>query len=302
LTLAQATPLVSQLAAQIMDMVRTDNLPAGSRLVERKLAEQLRVSRSPVRQALRLLEIEGCVGSVEAGGYVVVEVRRDAEPLAAPTAPEDEVYHRIAEDRLSGSLPDKVTEKSFMRRYDLTQAQLSKILRRIANEGWIERLPGHGWEFLPMLTSMEAYQDSYRFRLLIEPAAILEPRFVLNRSELERCRLQQQELVDGLIWDVSKSDLFDMNARLHEAVIECSQNRFFIDGLKRIDKLRRLIEYKQSLDRKYAIVRCQEHVQLIDLLLSDKRQEASDFMRRHLASVSIEKTILKKDITANQAA
>ncbi len=45
---------------------------------------------------------------------------------------------------------------------------------RIANEGWIERLPGHGWSFLPMLKSMQSYQDSYRFRLAIEPAAIPE--------------------------------------------------------------------------------------------------------------------------------
>ena len=50
-----------------------------------------------------------------------------------------------------------------MRRYGLSRTQLTGMLHRIAGEGWIERLPGHGWEFLPMLTSLQSYQDSYRF-------------------------------------------------------------------------------------------------------------------------------------------
>ena len=66
---------------------------------------------------------------------------------------------------------------------------------------------------------------------------------------------------------------------------------FFIDGLKRVDRLRRLMEYKQSLDRRYAIVRCREHIELIDLLLDERRDDASEFMKRHLSSVSVEKVM-----------
>ncbi|ASY56340.1 hypothetical protein [Sinorhizobium sp. CCBAU 05631] len=41
-------------------------------------------------------------------------------------------------------MPERVTESEFLRRYDLTKGRLSKILLRMANGGWIERLPGHG--------------------------------------------------------------------------------------------------------------------------------------------------------------
>ena len=75
-----------------------------------------------------------------------------------------------------------------------------------------------------MLTSIETYKDSYRFRLIVEPAAILEPGFVLDRAALEACRRQQQLLVDGKIWSVSSPVLFDLNSRLHEVIIECSRN------------------------------------------------------------------------------
>lgn len=286
-------PLISQLASQIVELVRSQDEPHGMRLVERKLAEQLRVSRSPVRGALKILEDHGFVKVAEGGGFYV-DWNGGELPAALidRTAPDEDsdVYFKIAADRLAGELPDRVTENELLRRYGLTRGQLSKVLRRITGEGWIDRLPGHGWEFLPMLTGMQSYRDSYRFRLTIEPAAILEPTFVLNEAGLRQCRDQQKRLIDGDIWTVSNADLFDLNSGLHEAIIECSNNLFFVESLRRIDRVRRLIEYKQSLDRKYAVIRCREHVHLVDLLLADKRQEASDYMRLHLSTVSAMKT------------
>lgn len=145
-----------------------------------------------------------------------------------------------------------------------------------------------------MLTSMQSYEDSYRFRLTIEPAAILEPGFVLNAANLNECRKQQEKLIEGEIWSISNSKLFDLNSHLHECIIECSHNLFFIDSLKRIDRLRRLFEYRQTLDREKALIRCKEHIELIDLLLEGKLKQASAFLRRHLLSVSAEKTIEKR--------
>ena len=288
----QPTPLISELAKQIADHLRAENPRAGTRLVERKLAEQFRVSRSPIRSALRLLHTQGVLGLAGSGGFITIDNPEGPWPENGATITNDEaIYLRIARDRLDDLLPERITENELQRRYDLTRAELTRLLRRILSEGWIERLPGHGWAFLPMLTSIETYKDSYRFRLTIEPAAILEPGFVLNRVALEACRQQQQQLVDGEIWSVSSPSLFDTNSKLHEAIIECSRNSFFIDGLKRVDRLRRLMEYKQSLDRRYAIVRCREHLELIDLLLGERRNDASEFMRRHLASVSIEKVM-----------
>ncbi len=290
----QPTPLINELAKQIAEHLRAENPSAGTRLVERKLAAQFRVSRSPIRSALRLLHAQGVLGVAGSGGFITVDVRKARWPDHAGAVPRDEdLYLRMAQDRLEGLLPERVTENELQRRYELTRGELARLLRRILSEGWIERLPGHGWTFLPMLTSIEAYKDSYRFRLVIEPAAILEPGFVLDRASLEACRDQQQRLVDGEIWSVSSPALFDMNSKLHETIIDCSRNSFFIDSLKRVDRLRRLMEYRQSLDRRYAAVRCREHIALIDLLLEQRRQDASEFMRRHLSSVSVEKIVLR---------
>jgi DNA-binding GntR family transcriptional regulator len=287
------TPLIRRVAADILARIREQQLPPGTRLVERDLAEHLRVSRSPVRGALRLLQDDGVVAPGDSGGYVVrqpPEALADSGVRPGPASDDEQLYLRVAGDRLDGALPERVTEAALVRRYDLTPAQLTRVLRRISGEGWIERLPGYGWTFLPMLSSLTAYQDSYRFRLVIEPAAILEPTFQVDRPAIERVRQQQQDLVDGGIWTIGNADLFDLNRSFHEAVIACTHNAFFTDALHRVDDLRRLIEYRRSLERERAVVRCREHVALADLLLAGNTAAAAACMHDHLATVGEEKT------------
>ncbi|MFI2228675.1 GntR family transcriptional regulator [Nocardia testacea] len=286
-----ATALVNQIAAQIVEYIRTKGHEPGTRLVERRLAEDLRVSRSPIRGALQLLQRDGVVGPAERGGFLVLKSGAElSSPPALHTEQGEEIYLRVAEDRLDGELPDRITENELARRYDLTRSELTELLRRMTKEGWIDRLPGYGWEFLPMLTSLQMYEDSYRFRLVIEPAAILETTFELDRAALEASRDAQQRLVDGDIWSVSNAELFDLNSHHHEVIIGCSRNAYFTDALQRIDRTRRLIEYRKSLQRDKAVIRCREHVQIANLLLDGDNARASSLMYRHLATVGAEKS------------
>jgi len=52
-----------------------------------------------------------------------------------------------------------------------------------------------------------------------------------------------------------------------------------------------LFEYRQTLDREKAVVRSREHVQLGKMLLEGRREDASLFMKLHLSSVSLLKTV-----------
>jgi DNA-binding GntR family transcriptional regulator len=98
--------------------------PAGSRLNEVELAQQLEVSRTPVRDALRRLEVEGLAVRGAGGGLVVTEsgpddlgdvglLRIEFDGLAARLAAErgtDEQWdaHRRRVARLQEA-PDEVT-------------------------------------------------------------------------------------------------------------------------------------------------------------------------------------------------
>ncbi|WP_144630822.1 GntR family transcriptional regulator [Bordetella genomosp. 13] len=282
--------LQSQLAADILQRINTQAMPVGTRLSERGLAEVLRVSRSPVRTALRQLADQALIDPHPEGGFVVGAgaLRAQPEQVAAPSL-DEAIYLRIAQERLDGELPDRVSENELMRRYDVTRSQLADILRRISNEGWMERLPGHGWAFTEAMTSSVAYAQSYRYRILVEPASILEPDFKVDVAGLKQCRQEQAALIKGGIDTVSPAQIFDANTRLHETIAACSGNTFILDSLRRINRIRRLMEYRKAVDRKQSLRRCREHLALIDLLLANKLEAASRMMRTHLHDAAREK-------------
>jgi DNA-binding GntR family transcriptional regulator len=84
-------------AAEIRRLILDGTLRQGERLIEDRLAEQLGVSRNPVREALRMLEGEGFVDTAARRGCFVAtlsaeqatdlfEVRLAMEPLGARLA------------------------------------------------------------------------------------------------------------------------------------------------------------------------------------------------------------------------
>jgi len=84
----------NQVLSQLRDSILTSKIPPGERLYEEKLAAGIGSSRTPIREALHVLEREGLVESIPRVGYVVkamnpeefdeiVEIRKAIECLAA---------------------------------------------------------------------------------------------------------------------------------------------------------------------------------------------------------------------------
>src|SRR4051794_6459816 len=116
------SPLTPQIAARILDYARDQPLRTNDHLPAQKLADLFRVSRSPINDALKLLEAKGIVRRAANRGFFLAQ---DPAALAADISGEgspeagEEVYFQIADDRLSGLLPDRISENEVMRRYDL---------------------------------------------------------------------------------------------------------------------------------------------------------------------------------------
>lgn len=98
-TLENYKPLRDLVFDYMKEAIITGKLKPGERLMEVQLAEKLGVSRTPVREAIRKLELEGLVVMVpRKGAYVadlnakdllnVLEVRSSLEGLAASLAAE----------------------------------------------------------------------------------------------------------------------------------------------------------------------------------------------------------------------
>jgi DNA-binding GntR family transcriptional regulator len=119
-------PLREVVAEEIRSMIMRGDLAAGERLHEEKLAEQLGVSRNPIREAIRLLEATGLVEVIHRRGtYVctpdpddtrhVLEVRSVLESYAAasvaaaqPDGVVDELRSIVAEGMKASSAGNTV--------------------------------------------------------------------------------------------------------------------------------------------------------------------------------------------------
>ncbi len=275
--------LAARVAAEIKHYARSSDLPEGAHLTEQKLADLLHVSRSPVREALLLLESEGIVVRRPNRGSFLARAGRDLpETRPAVRIDDDADYVRIAEDRLNGTLPERASEAALGRRYGLPRARLLTLLGRMRQEGWAERLPGHGWHFPPMVATASAYEDGYRYRAAIEPAALLSPGFVADPAVLRRLRREQEGLLARGFRRIARTELFHINAGFHEALAELSGNSFFIDGLRRVNRLRRLFEFRKALRAEELTRQCREHLQILDLIEAGDRAGAAALMDRHL--------------------
>src|SRR5437763_6343326 len=92
----RAPPLAEQIYLQLKQLLRTGAFAPAQRLVDATIAQQLNVSRTPVREALSRLTADGLL-ETKAGGFQVVtptsqdmteifELRRLLEPPAAHQA------------------------------------------------------------------------------------------------------------------------------------------------------------------------------------------------------------------------
>ncbi len=272
------------IATQIVELIQREQLPVGTHLRAQKLADQLRVSRTPVNDALELLQEKGIVTREKNRGFFL------AQPVSALVAelglsgPDvvGTAYFQIADDLLQGTLPTEVPEQTLRTRYALTATQLNAVLTRIAQEGWGERKPGYGWQFSAMLTTPDSLLQSYRMRLALEPAALLEPGYRLDPRTIAQLRAAEVHLLEGGIETDTADQLHDRGVRFHEALVEASGNPFFIDAIRRVNRVRRLLSYRSMRERSRYAGHARQHLHLLDLLERGRNEEASQAMRDHL--------------------
>ena len=288
--------LSPQIGVEIIDFVRANDMRKGEHLPLQMLADSFRVSRAPIMSALRILEERGIVRAEPNRGYFLNvdgdQIEATHKTQVEGSSGDDAIYFKIAEDRLSGRLPERLSENELMRLYELPRTKLLKILHRISDEGWIERLPGNGWAFRQALTSRKSYEEGYVSRAVIEQQAMLLTSFEPNPEGFIKARETQTALGNGGYEHWSRAEIFKANNDFHEMLVACSGNEFFLDSIKRVNRLRRLVEYHVTIDRSRLPKQAAEHLHILDLLESDRRTEAAAFLYTHIMGAGRIKTPL----------
>lgn len=274
---------------EIVGYIRRERLPIGSRLPEWTLANMTGTSRSPVRVALERLVEAKVVRYDKNRGY---SVDADAHSLPrdvveAMNSADDPLYLQLADARFRGDLPESVTEADLTRLLDASRNEVRRVLVRAQAEGWVEKGAGYGWTFLPMIDSLEAYDDMYALRLAIEPAGILNPKFKPDLDQLRELRAEQEAILNGV--HQTATERFESNVRFHQAIAAWSGNRFAVQTLRRLDQMRRLVEYRQARQDLPRLALAREHLEILSLIEAGDTLGAASQMKQHLSGARLKK-------------
>lgn len=275
----------ADLARRIVGLIRQKECPAGYQLKEQWLAGELGVSRSPVRAALRLLDRFGIVRTMPNQGSFLARPASELEDgnWSLPPTEEERLHAAITRDRFQNRLDRQINVTELVREYDASRSLVERVLARLADEGLVEREAGRGWRFLPAVDSPEVYAESYRFRLAVEPMAILDPGFRPDPRRLGELKRLHEELVEELSHSLPSRRVVEIDAEFHEAIGEWSHNRFIQQAIQQQTRLRRLMEYQfSSVDQNRMTQSCLEHLSILEALEAGNRQQAADLLRRHI--------------------
>jgi DNA-binding GntR family transcriptional regulator len=170
---------------------------------------------------------------------------------------------------------------------------------RAAREGWAEQKEGYGWRFLPVAKTPEAFDQIYRFRQSIEPTAMLEPSFTIDLKVLSEQRRLQEHMLEADLGGMLDETLLANGSIFHEEIIKLSGNPFFLMALQRVNRMRRLMEYRAQIDRARLVEQCTEHLEILDLLERGDVADASDKMRQHLSGALKRKSPLARSLASD---
>ena len=280
------TRLQADLVPRLIELIRGGGWQPGTHLTEQGLARTLRVSRTPVRAALRHLASHGVATIRASGGFVLADT--SPVPVAAALsslAPDEgsrqeQLSIAIVHDRLAGALPDVISEAELMRRYGIARRPLQAVLRQLEAVALVERRLGHGWAFLEAITDGAARDESYRWRMIIEPAALLEPGYALAPDWIASMRQRHGAVLRA---PVSSLAFFEMNAEFHAGLAAGAGNRFLHAAVEQQNQLRRARNYDWVYGTTRVRTNCVEHLELLDRIEASEQDVAATLLRRHLS-------------------
>jgi DNA-binding GntR family transcriptional regulator len=103
-TLSRRIPFARQVADTLRNMIIRGEMPPGGRIVERTLCEQIKVSRTPLREALKLLEAEGLVElSQNRGARIMSFTQTEARNLFEVIAGLESLAAELAVTRIAAT-------------------------------------------------------------------------------------------------------------------------------------------------------------------------------------------------------
>lgn len=284
--LPRQAPLYAFITGMLRKAIDSGKIEKGAVLLEGHVADILKSTRTPVRQALHALEEEGLVSRFEGRGFVAGaagtpprRIALDAAMLGFEPTGEavrktmgwESIYDIVERDVVHLSVFDRfrINEVELARHFGVGRMVARDVLLRLESLGLMEKDERLRWTVTPL--DANRINQLYELRWLLEPAAL---RSAMQNSSSS----DAQELIANLktamrIYpDISRTELDKLEHDLHVKYLSLCTNK----------------ELLQSLQRTRCILTLSKHV----LGVSAPMPKRDPFMAEHL---SIFKSIAEGD-------
>ena len=195
-------PIVEELAVQLREEIKDGTLRPNERILEEELAKRFSISRSPIREALRILESEGNVTILPRRGVYVSEIDQDdimdmfevmpvLEALAAKLACRNMTEKDCDYlEQIANKMADAVDEDNFRLYFESNNEFHKTIYMAIKNKYLLKIIQtlheqSQRYEFLPLVLSRQLKRSVKKHFVLLE--AFREK----NEKKVERIRYRQ---------------------------------------------------------------------------------------------------------------
>ena len=243
----QRAPIHARVKQVLRDAISSGSIPQGAVLLEGHVAEILKVTRTPVRQALQALDGEGLVRRFEGRGMVVgpagvmpSRVTLTAAMLgqgnsSAPVrnAPGwESIYQQVEQDVVHLSVFDRcrINELELARHFNVGRTVARDVLLRLEGLGLIEKDERLRWAVLPL--EGERIRQLYELRWLLEPAALRAAALAAPKGEIEAMTRRLRTAMKAYP-AVSRVEMDSLEHDLHVALLSHCGNQPLLDSLQR---------------------------------------------------------------------
>lgn len=205
----EAAPLRNKIIMSLRRAVETGVLEPGTRLVEKDLCQQLNVSRTSLREALRQLQAEGLLTDFPNRGLAVVQISaEDAENIYRIRG----VLEAMIVEQFVENAPDREVEE--LRRH-------SEVLKHAYRSGVAEEIVATKRDFYDRICS--GARNPIAFDLINKLTLLTSP---LRRRSVVRPERQSQSIaeIEAIVDAISRRDAVAARAAAQTHVANSAQS------------------------------------------------------------------------------
>lgn len=296
-------PLYAFISEMLKKAIHNGKIENGAVLLEGHVADILKSTRTPVRQALHALEEEGLVSRFEGRGFIAgapgTQPRRitlDAamlgfEPTGEPVRKImswESIYDSVERDVVHLSVFDsfRINEVELARHFGVGRMVARDVLLRLEGLGLLEKDERLRWMVIPL--DAHRINQLYELRWLLEPAAL---RSAMGNST----SADAQELIENLKTamrvypEISRTDLDMLEHDLHVRYLSLCTNKELLQSLQRtrciLTLSKHVLGVSAPMPKRDPFIA--EHLSIFKLIIEGDTLKAENSLRSHLEKSSL---------------